>query len=69
LGTGYTRNDTSNNIDDGKIIDAADLDGEFNAIESAFNNYTGHTHDGTASEGAPIEVTGPAQTTLTISVK
>jgi hypothetical protein len=61
LGTGYTRNDTSNNIADGKQIDAADLDGEFDAIQSAFNEATGHTHDGTSAEGAPIIVTGPAQ--------
>ena len=61
MGTGYTRNDTSNNIADGNVIDAADLDGEFDAIQSAFNASTGHTHDGTTAEGAPIEVTGPAQ--------
>ena len=61
MGTGYTRNDTSNNIANGNVIDADDIDGEFNAIESAFNASTGHTHDGTSSEGAPIEVTGPNQ--------
>jgi len=61
MGTGYTRNDTGNNIATGKTIAAADLDGEFEAIEDAFEAATGHTHDGTASEGAPITVTGPAQ--------
>ena len=61
MGTGYSRNDTSNNIADGNIINAADLDGEFDAIQSAFNASTGHTHDGTTAEGAPITVTGPAQ--------
>ena len=61
MGTGYTRTDTSNNIANGNVIDADDLDGEFNAIESAFNASTGHTHDGTSAEGAPIEVTGPNQ--------
>jgi hypothetical protein len=61
MGTGYTRNDTSNNIADGNVINAADLDGEFDAIESAFNSSTGHTHDGTSAEGAPIEVLGPSQ--------
>ena len=34
---GYTRNDTTNQIADGNVINAAPLDGEFNAIESAFN--------------------------------
>ena len=60
MGTGYVRNDTSNNIADGNIIDAADLDGEFDAIESAFG-VSGHTHDGSASEGGVVTVVGPAQ--------
>ena len=60
MGTGYTRNDTSNNIADGNIINAADLDGEFDAIESAFGT-SGHTHDGTSAEGGPITVLGPVQ--------
>src|SRR5210317_636948 len=61
MGTGYTRNDTANNIADGNIINASDLDGEFDAVQSAFNNSSGHTHDGTAGEGAPIETIGPSQ--------
>jgi len=61
MGTGYTRNDTPNNIADGNVINASDLDGEFDAVESAFNESTGHTHDGTAAEGAPITVLGPVQ--------
>jgi len=61
MGTGYTRNDTGNNIADGNVINAADLDGEFDAVESAFNSSSGHTHDGTSAEGAPIEVVGPTQ--------
>jgi len=58
---GYTRNDTSNNIADGNVINAADFDGEYDAIEGAFHASTGHTHDGTAAEGAPITKVGPAQ--------
>lgn len=61
MGTGYTRNDTSNNIADGNTIDAADLDGEFDALQAAFNSTSGHTHDGTTAEGAPITVVGPSQ--------
>tara|TARA_R100001460_G_scaffold25386_1_gene51037 strand:+ start:3921 stop:6530 length:2610 start_codon:yes stop_codon:yes gene_type:complete len=61
MGTGYTRNDTSNNIADGNVINASDLDGEFDAVESAFNSSSGHTHDGTSAEGAPITVLGPVQ--------
>lgn len=51
---GYTRNDTADNIADGKVINASDLDGEFNAVEAAFNASTGHTHDGTTGGGALI---------------
>ena len=61
MGTGYTRNDTSNNIASGNVVTAADFDGEYDAIEAAFNATTGHTHDGTTSEGAPITQLGPAQ--------
>jgi hypothetical protein len=61
MGTGYTRNDTSNNIASGNVVTAADFDGEYDAIEAAFNATTGHTHDGTTSEGAPVTQLGPAQ--------
>ena len=60
MGTGYTRNDTTNNIADGNVINAADLDGEFDAIVTALGT-GGHTHDGTAAEGGPVTVLGPAQ--------
>ena len=37
MGTAYdSRNDSSNNIADGNVINAADLDGEFEAILAAF---------------------------------
>ena len=60
MGTGYTRNDTANNIADGNIINASDFDGEFDAIVTAFST-SGHTHDGTSAEGGPITKLGPAQ--------
>lgn len=59
--TGYVRADGPNNIADGNIINAADLDGEFDAIVAGFNASTGHKHDGTAAEGAPITKVGPTQ--------
>ena len=59
--TGYVRADGPNNIADGNIINAADLDGEFDAVVAGFNATTGHKHDGTAAEGAPITKVGPAQ--------
>ena len=61
MGTGYVRADTANNIANGNVINADDLDNEFNAVEASFNSTTGHTHDGTTSEGGPIEVIGPSQ--------
>lgn len=61
MGTGYTRNDSPNNIADGNVINASDFDGEFDLLQSAFNASTGHSHDGTSGEGGPITKTGPAQ--------
>ena len=58
---GYTRQDTANNIANGNVIDADDFDAEYNALEDAFNASTGHKHDGTAGEGAPITKLGPSQ--------
>ena len=58
---GYTRQDTANNIANGNVIDADDFDAEYNAIESGFNASTGHKHDGSAGEGAPITKVGPSQ--------
>ena len=58
---GYTRQDTANNIANGNVIDADDFDAEYNAIEAGFNASTGHAHDGTSGEGAPITKVGPAQ--------
>lgn len=57
---GYTRQATAN-IVTGGVIDAADINNEYNQVESAFNASTGHSHDGTAAEGAPIETIGPSQ--------
>jgi len=54
--TGYTRVETYTS---GDTIEASDTNNEFDAIVNAFNNSTGHTHDGTAAEGAPITKIGP----------
>lgn len=61
---GYTRNDTPNNIADGNIINASDLDGEFDAIQTAFGT-AGHTHDGTAGNGPQITTGGLANLAVT----
>src|SRR5210317_1664388 len=65
MGTGYTRNDTSNNIADGNVINASDLDGEFDAVQAAFNGTTGHSHDGTSGEGPQIAAGGIASDAVT----
>jgi hypothetical protein len=65
MGTGYTRNDTANNISDGNVINASDLDGEFDAIQGAFNGTTGHSHDGTSGEGPKIGTAGLADDAVT----
>jgi hypothetical protein len=65
MGTGYTRNDTANNIADGNVINASDLDGEFDAIQGAFNGTTGHSHDGTSGEGPQIAAGGIASNAVT----
>ena len=57
---GYTRQATAN-IVTGAVIDAADFNSEYNAIEAAFNASTGHTHDGSTGNGPPIENLGPSQ--------
>ena len=61
MGNAYaSRNDSANNIADGNVINAADFDGEFDAIVNAFAT-NGHTHSGAAGEGGPIQKLGPSQ--------
>jgi len=55
MGTGYTRQ-SSAEIADSEIINAAPLNDEFNAIENAFHATTGHSHDGTSGEGPLINL-------------
>ena len=58
---GYIRQDTSNNISNNSVIDADDLDAEFNGVEAAFDASAGHDHDGTSGGGKPINKLGPSQ--------
>ena len=52
---GYTRQST---ITDGNTITAAIFNNEYDQLLAAFNNTTGHKHDGTAAEGPVISVLG-----------
>lgn len=68
MGTGYVRADTGNNIANGNFIDATYLDQEFDAVQAGFHASTGHVHDGTTANGAPITVLGPAQDFIATSL-
>jgi hypothetical protein len=59
--TGYVRQDTGNNIENGEVIDSQYLDQEFDAIQASQHNITGHSHGGATGEGAPITLIGPSQ--------
>ena len=54
---GYTR---QSSINDGDTISASLFNNEYNQILAAFNNTTGHKHDGTAAEGPVIGLIGDA---------
>lgn len=51
---GYTRQ-SSAQILSGEIVSAAPINAEYNQIVNAFDESTGHKHDGTSSEGPPID--------------
>jgi len=53
MGATYTRQ-SSSGIVDGGVIEATDLNNEFDQLLAAFVASTGHTHDGTSAEGGPI---------------
>lgn len=55
---GYTRQ-SSAEIVTGEVIEASDLNNEYDQLVAAFSNSTGHSHDGTSAEGARITVFGP----------
>jgi len=54
---GYTR---QSSINDGDTVTAALFNNEYNQLLSAFNNSTGHKHDGTSAEGPVISLIGDA---------
>ena len=54
---GYTR---QSSFADGDTITAALFNNEYNQLVNAFNNSTGHSHDGTAASGPVIGLIGDA---------
>lgn len=63
---GYQRQSAAN-IQPDLLIDAADLNKEFNQLASAFDAANGHSHSGAPGEGAPIDVSSGTSGTLPIS--
>jgi hypothetical protein len=61
---GYTRQSSLNN---GDTITAVLFNNEYNQLLSAFNNTTGHKHDGTAAEGPVIGLIGDAGLTTPLN--
>ena len=53
MGATYTRQ-SSSGIVDGGVIEATDINNEFDQLLAAFAVSSGHTHDGTAAEGGPV---------------
>jgi len=53
MGATYTRQ-SSSGVTDGAVIEASDINNEFDQLLAAFAVSSGHTHDGTAAEGGPI---------------
>ena len=51
---GYTRQSAAQ-IVSGEVISAAPINAELNQVLAAFNESTGHSHDGTSAEGPPID--------------
>ena len=53
MGATYTRQ-SSAGITDGAVIEASDINDEFDQLLAAFVAASGHTHDGTAGEGGRV---------------
>jgi hypothetical protein len=56
---GYTRQSAAQ-IVSGEVISAAPLNAELNQVLAAFNETSGHSHDGTSAEGPPVDRIGDA---------
>lgn len=66
MGQGYTRQ-SSGLIVTGATIAASHFNNEFDAIESAMDGTTGHSHDGTTGEGPLIPLTTSVTGTLPVA--
>lgn len=55
MSNGYVRQEAGNIVTAG-TIEASHFNNEYNQLQSAFNAVSGHTHDGSTGEGAPLPV-------------
>lgn len=65
MANGYTRISTTKSA--GSTIFASDWNGEFDALQAAFDTVSGHNHDGTSGGGALIDVANSVSGTLNVS--
>jgi len=65
---GYTRQSAAN-ITAGAVVQASPLNAEYNQLQSAFSETTGHRHDGTTGEGALIPLISDADGDTRIRVE
>ena len=63
MGNGYTRQEAAN-IVNGNTANATHVSNELNAVQSAFDNSSGHDHSG-AANGAPIPTAGIVDEAIT----
>lgn len=67
MASGYTRQ-ASANIQPNKPINAEDFNAEFNALQTAFDNSTGHDHTGSVTgDGAKISLTAAVSGILPVA--
>ena len=65
---GYTRQ-SETDIQATNVVKAKSLNDEYDQLLAAFNNSSGHSHDGTAAEGGPITVMKDADGDTKIQVE
>ena len=66
MGNSYVRQSAAN-IQDGLAVLAAPINAEFNALQSAFDAASGHSHDGTVGESQRINLTTSVTAVLPVA--
>jgi hypothetical protein len=66
--SGYTRQSAAD-ITPGEVVNAAPLNAEFNTMQAAMSNASGHTHNGATGEGAYIPIISDADNDTKVHVE